>query len=510
MHRRNFLGTMLACGIAPNFVRAENTRPQLGQGVAVGDLHDDRAILWTRADRPCRAIIEWDTTNKFTRPTRQVSANLLSNTDFTGKLELSGLPTNQRIVYRVQLEDLRDSKNHSEWLTGHFPSTPSMNSQRDFTIAFTGDVAGQGWGIDTARGGMTIFETMRKQEPDLFVHLGDTIYADGPIEKEVKLSDGTFWRNLVTEEKSKVAETIAEFRGNYRYNLLDEHFRAFNASVSQMVLWDDHEARNNWFPGQNRNDPRYQENNDTLLAARALTAFLEYQPIRVAPNQRPQLYRSSQFGSALEVFAWDMRSERGPNTANRQKVPSAETALLGRTQLDWIKAGLKRCQATWKVIASDMPLGLIVGDGPNRYEAVANGDNGPPLGRELEIAELLQFIADNEIHNVVFMTADVHYCAAHYYDPAKAKFNKFKPFWEFVAGPAHAGTFGPNQLDATFGPEVKFVGIPKGLAANQPPSEGHQFFGTFRIDGESQTLTASLFNAAGKKLYSVDLPPEGK
>ena len=28
---------------------------------------------------------------------------------------------------------------------------------------------------------------------------------------------------------------------------------------------------------------------------------------------------------------------------------------------------------------------------------------------------------------------------------------------EFVAGPLHAGTFGPNELDNTFGPELKFI-----------------------------------------------------
>ena len=88
-----------------------------------------------------------------------------------------------------------------------------------------------------------------------------------------------------------------------------------------------------------------------------------------------------------------------------------------------------------------MPLGLVVPDG-KVYEAVANRDDGPPLGRELEIADLLRFIRDRGIRNVVFITGDVHYCAAHHYDPSRAGFTAFHPFWEFVAGPAHAGTFG--------------------------------------------------------------------
>ena len=90
---------------------------------------------------------------------------------------------------------------------------------------WSGDTAGQGWGINPDLGGMTIYEAMRRLAPDFFIHSGDTIYADGPS-AERKLPDGTIWRNLVTEDKSKVAETLDEFRGNYRYNLLDDNLRA--------------------------------------------------------------------------------------------------------------------------------------------------------------------------------------------------------------------------------------------------------------------------------------------
>ena len=38
----------------------------------------------------------------------------------------------------------------------------------------------------------------------------------------MKLPDGSVWPNIVHDEKAKVAETLAEFRGNYKYNLLDE------------------------------------------------------------------------------------------------------------------------------------------------------------------------------------------------------------------------------------------------------------------------------------------------
>jgi alkaline phosphatase D len=158
------------------------------------------------------------------------------------------------------------------------------------------------------------------------------------------------------------------------------------------------------------------------------------------------------------------------------------------------------------VIAADMPIGLIVPDGP-QFEAVANGD-GPPLGRELEIADLLRFICDRGIRNVVWLTADVHYTAAHYYDPAKARFKEFHPFWEFVSGPLNAGNFGPNTLDDTFGPQLKFMGLPEGTAPNTSPLDGLQFYGTVRIDGRSAGMRVQLHNLKGEVLYHVDLVPE--
>jgi alkaline phosphatase D len=111
-----------------------------------------------------------------------------------------------------------------------------------------------------------------------------------------------------------------------------------------------------------------------------------------------------------------------------------------------------------------MPLGLLVWNDSKAkkgFEGIANNEPGAPKGREMEFAGLLSFIKSANIRNTVWLTADVHYTAAHYYDPNKAAFQDFDPFWEFVSGPIHAGTFGPNELDKTFGPEVKYVKAPE-------------------------------------------------
>ena len=89
-----------------------------------------------------------------------------------------------------------------------------------------------------------------------------------------------------------MAETLNEYRGNYRYNLLDQNLRRFNAEVPQLVQWDDHEVRNNWYPGQRFQDKRYTIKRSDILASRGRQAFLEYVPIRTAPSMSTQIYRA--------------------------------------------------------------------------------------------------------------------------------------------------------------------------------------------------------------------------
>jgi alkaline phosphatase D len=501
-------GSAASPGQAPAIVTRDAARPSSAFGVTAGDVDGNRAIVWSRTDRDARLVVEYSTRESLADPRRVTGPVATAATDFTARVDLTGLPAGQRIFYRVRFESLTDRRAVSEPSIGTFTTRSRSRDGGDVTIAWTADTVGQGWGINRELGGMRLYETMRTAGADVFVHAGDTIYADGPLQPEVKLDDGRVWRNLVTPEKSKPAETLDEFRGNHRYNLLDDHVRRFNASTSQFVVWDDHEVLNNWYPGEILGpELKYQERRVDVLAARAKQAFLEYTPIRVDRADPDRIYRAVRFGPLADIFGFDLRSYRGPNTVNRQTSLSSESALLGAGQVAWLKRRLRESRADWKVIVCSMPIGLVVPDG-STFEAVANRDDGPPLGRELEIADLLRFIRDRAIANVVFITGDVHYCAAHHYDPSRASFTGFRPFWEFVAGPAHAGTFGPAALDRTFGPEARFVGIPKGMKPNRPPSEGLQFFGTLRIDARTRALTAQLRNVAGDTLFTIDLPAE--
>lgn len=501
LNRRQLLVRSAAtCAVAglgsvarPYLSRAAD-RPLITSGIQSGDVSAHSAVIWARADRAARMQVECSTLENFKSVAATTSANALADRDFTSKVLLDGLPPGQDIFYRVRFEDLDGQGLAGDTQVGHFRTAPVARSS--VTFAWSGDTTGQGWGIDESRGGMRTYRAMLDNRPDFFIHSGDHIYADCPVERELKLPDGGTWRNVVTEEKSVVAETLAQFRGNYKYNWLDQNFRAFHAAVPLFAQWDDHEVTNDWAPIGTADATGYAEDGSSLLVARARRAFHEFMPMRAVPVQDDgRIYRKIAYGPLLDVFMIDMRSYRD-SSFNRGE--QSEACILGAAQLAWLKRELVASDATWKVIAADMPIGLVSED------AIALGD-GPPVRREHEIAGLLSFMKRAGLRNIVWLTADMHYTAAHHYDPNRAVFQDFEPFWEFVSGPLHAGTWAPAPLDNTFGPKAMFQ---KGCSGeNLAPCYGMQFFGRVDIDGKTEVMTVTLKEVDNSDLWSVDIEP---
>jgi alkaline phosphatase D len=482
--RRRLLTTMASAAavtLARPAISLAAGRPRISHGLQSGDVSTEGAVVWARADRAARMRVEVSTTDSFKTVLRTLTADARPETDFTAKAWLDDLPAGQDIFYRVRFDDPASPNLTGDSEVGHFRTPPRAGDNVSFI--WSGDTAGQGWGIDTTRGGMRSYATMLANRPDFFIHCGDHIYADCPIERAIKLPNGEMWRNVVTEEKSHVARTLADFRGNYKYNLLDKHLRAFNAQVPMLAQWDDHEVTNDWEPA---------EPTSRALVARGGRAFHEFMPIRPHAAEAGRVYRRIGYGPLLDVFMIDMRSYRTGRHAD-------DSRILGATQLAWLKRELAHSRATWKVIAADLPIGLFSED------AIAGGD-GPPKGREHEIADLLKFLKHAGVRNLVWLTADMHYTAAHLYDPNKAVFQDFEPFYEFVSGPLHAGTWAPGILDNTFGPQVLYANGCEG--ENLAPCFDKQFFGHVAIDGTTQAMTVTLKDVKDSALWSIEIPPQ--
>jgi phosphodiesterase/alkaline phosphatase D-like protein len=278
--RRNLLRAGVAGGVAgalfeaPAFSSAA-LRPLLTHGVQSGAATADSAIIWSRADRPARLWVQ-ASRRPDPRGARLIRGPIVTpDIDFTGKVRLRDLPSDSKIYYRVRAESLDRPGLFGSSLSGSLSTSPVR--RKDVRFVWIGDVAGQGWGIDPAYGGMKIFESMRQRRPDFLLHSGDSIYADGPIVENVTLPDGRIYHNVVTEAKSK-----------------------------------------------------------------------------------GPVYRKISHGPLLDLFILDMRTFKDPNDANTYADP--RRGMLGREQREWLIRGLRQSRATWKVIANDLPLGLVVPD----------------------------------------------------------------------------------------------------------------------------------------------------
>ena len=106
------------------------------------------------------------------------------------------------------------------------------------------------------------------------------------------------------------------------------------------------------------------------------------------------------------------------------------------------------------------------------------------------------------------LTVDVHDTAANHHSRDGAAFLNFEPVREFVTGPLHSGSFGPDDLDGTFGSAVRFAeATAEARGADPPPSEGLQSFGLVGIDGDSGRMTVRLMDRDDAELWSTTLDP---
>ncbi|MGB2659277.1 MAG: PhoD-like phosphatase N-terminal domain-containing protein, partial [Pseudolabrys sp.] len=111
--RRRFLATGAAAtafttigGIARPFISRASDRPLITHGLQSGDVSIDSGVIWARADRPSRMLVEIATTDSFKEIQSAAFVDALPESDFTAKLLIENLPAAQDVFYRVRFQDL--------------------------------------------------------------------------------------------------------------------------------------------------------------------------------------------------------------------------------------------------------------------------------------------------------------------------------------------------------------------------------------------------------------------
>ncbi len=156
--RRSFLRTTAASSLvlAMPAVSRAGSRPVFTHGVQSGDVDMSSGMIWTRTDRPARVMMEVATTESFADARSLTAMDAIPESDMAIKRLVTGLPADQDIFYRFTAHDLSDINATSEPIVGRFRTAPT--ARRDIRFAWSGDTAGQGWGIDDD--GMLTYATM--------------------------------------------------------------------------------------------------------------------------------------------------------------------------------------------------------------------------------------------------------------------------------------------------------------------------------------------------------------
>jgi alkaline phosphatase D len=228
---------------------------------------------------------------------------------------------------------------------GRFMTAPEQDADDAVRFCFGGDTR-------ESYQPFRIMDAVRAHEPDFFIHLGDTIYAD----------------------RNGTARLLPEFWAKYRGNRADPASQRLFASTSAYIIWDDHEVANDY-------------EGFHPLGAIGRKAFFDYWPVRRNSGELDRLYRSYRWGRALELFLLDGRQYRD----------RAGETLLGKSQKQWLFDRLASSTALFKCIATSVPF---YGGGADRWD-------GYPRERK----EIMHWIKGRNVKGVFFISADVHYAA---------------------------------------------------------------------------------------------------
>ncbi|HIN96014.1 MAG TPA: DUF4976 domain-containing protein, partial [Planctomycetes bacterium] len=217
---------------------------------------------------------------------------------------------------------------------------------------------------------MPIFKTIQSKQPEMFIFLGDNIYADTADMKVMK--------------------------AKYDKLAADPGFSGLLETCPILATWDDHDY------GENDAGASYSKR---LESQRIFADFWKL-PRQAAPRQRPGVYDAHVYGpkgQRTQVILLDTRYFRGPLKRGEKRVggpyyptTDATITMLGEDQWKWLEQQL-RVPAEIRIIATSI-----------QYIAESAGQetwSNIPLER----ARLLKLIKQTKANGILMISGDRHW-----------------------------------------------------------------------------------------------------
>ncbi|MGN9760377.1 alkaline phosphatase D family protein [Streptomyces sp. SD31] len=393
--------------------RAAEQTPAFLHGVASGDPLPDGVLLWTRVTPTAEAV-----PGSGLGPDTEVSwivARDKALTNIVAKGSTTATAASDHTV-KADIRGLEPATDY--WFRFSAGGTDSPVARTRTAPAASASVSNLRFGVVSCanwEGGY--FASYRhlaaRGDLDAWLHLGDYIYEYGTGEY------GT--RGTVVRQTAPTHEilTLADYRVRHGKYKTDPDLQALHTKAPVIAIWDDHEIANDAWSGGAENHTEGAEGTWAARQAAAKQAYFEWMPVR--PAIAGTTYRRLRFGKLADLSLLDLRSFRSQQVkVGNGEVDDPDRTLTGRAQLDWLKAGLKSSDTTWRLVGnsvmiSPFAIGSLTADllkplaklmGLPQEGLALNPDQWD--GYTDDRRELLAHLRSNAIRNTVFLTGDIH------------------------------------------------------------------------------------------------------
>lgn len=366
--------------------------PSFPDGIKSGDPRPGTACIWTRIAPPPDARdveVMWSVAEDadLQQVVRGGALTIDAADGYCAKVAVRGLSSDRWYYYRFESGGVTS-------VTGRLRTAPASGAMPDrlrYAFASCQQINNSHYVAHRA---------IANEDIDFFMHLGDYVYvSDG----------GTI--------------TLDDYRNVYRRFHGNSLLQDLQAKVPLVAVWDDGEFYN----GVDRTG-------DPVRLAAARTAWFENMPVPRPRSDRT--FRTLRWGQLAQMHLLDTRQYRDPevpaNTRIGDIIDGQDTALppgehmfapgrttLGFKQKQWLKQSLRRGRSTWRLIGSsyDMaPWKIIDRDTPELRAQDPNlqRNGGVYVSNEAwddyqaERRELMTYLAEREIPNVVVCSGHTH------------------------------------------------------------------------------------------------------
>ncbi len=318
------------------------------QGPMVGPGQPDELRIWVRASGAHQIQVRYGRRPDLSDALLSVPVLATSERDFCATVVIGGLRPGEQYYYEV-LVNGRPDKYQSALPAYRTRTAPSASTNYPLRICFGSCARFQ---IDPIQ---PIWTAVDRFDPDLFLWLGDNIYADAVD-----------------------ARVLAE---EYRRQRSVATLQSLQARVPQAAIWDDHDF------GLNDHDGTHPNKHASLVQFRRYWANPSY-----GTEGAPGVYFRYRIGP-IEFLFLDVRFYRDPNA----DADGPEKTMLGKAQLDWLLASLKSSPAKFKCLVSGSGWTSAKGAGGDSWASFLTERN-----------RLFAQIASARVPGVFLISGDTH------------------------------------------------------------------------------------------------------